>query len=83
MGKVSASALEAMELGLARRGDIVVFNQYELLHVARQQAKAMAESGYRPPLPSRQIPVAGDIGIATFRMMLVNMLEGRFISDTI
>ena len=53
----------------------------ELLHVARQQAKALAESGYRPPLPARQIPVAGDVGIATFRMMLVNMLEGRFISE--
>ncbi|WP_246694578.1 GntR family transcriptional regulator, partial [Mesorhizobium sp. M2E.F.Ca.ET.209.01.1.1] len=24
--------------------------------------------------------MAGDVGIATFKMMLVNMLEGRFIS---
>ena len=45
-----------------------------------QQARALAESGYRPPLPARRIPVAGDVGIATFKMMLVNMLEGRFIS---
>ena len=81
MGKVSASALEAKELRLAREGDIVVFNAFELLHVAKQQARAMAESGYRPPLPARQIPVAGDVGIATFKMMLVNMLEGRFISE--
>ena len=81
MGKVSASALEAKELRLAREGDIVVFNAYELLHVAKQQARAMAESSYRPPLPARQIPVAGDVGIATFKMMLVNMLEGRFISE--
>jgi hypothetical protein len=41
----------------------------------------MAEAGYRPKLPPRQIPVAGDVGIATFKMMLVNMLEGRFISE--
>jgi 3-hydroxyacyl-CoA dehydrogenase len=81
MGKVSASAFEAQELKLARDSDVVVFNAYELLHVAREQARAMAESGYRPPLPARQIPVAGDVGIATFRMMLVNMLEGRFISE--
>ena len=81
MGKVSASALEAKELKLARDNDVVVFNQYELLHVARQQARAMAESGYRPMLPPKQIPVAGDVGIATFKMMLVNMLEGRFISE--
>jgi 3-hydroxyacyl-CoA dehydrogenase len=81
MGKVSASALEAKELKLARDNDIVVFNQYELLYVAKQQARAMAESGYRPALPLKQIPVAGDVGIATFKMMLVNMLEGRFISE--
>jgi len=81
MGKVSASALEAKELKLAREGDVVVFNAFELLHVAKAQARALAESGYRPPLPARGIPVAGDVGIATFRMMLENMLEGRFISE--
>jgi 3-hydroxyacyl-CoA dehydrogenase len=81
MAKVSTSALEAKELGLLRKDDIVVFNAHELLYVAKQQARALAESGYRPPLPARQIPVAGDVGIATFKMMLVNMLEGRFISE--
>jgi 3-hydroxyacyl-CoA dehydrogenase len=81
MGKVSASALEAKELKLARADDVVVFNAFELLYVAKQQARALAESGYRPALPARQIPVAGDVGIATFKMMLVNMLEGRFISE--
>ncbi|KGO99359.1 3-hydroxyacyl-CoA dehydrogenase/enoyl-CoA hydratase family protein [Novilysobacter defluvii] len=81
MAKVSTSALEAKSLGLARPEDVVVFNAFELLHVAKAQARALAESGYRPPLPARAIRVAGDVGIATFRMMLVNMLEGRFISE--
>ena len=81
MGKVSGSALEAKELRLARESDVVVFNAYELLHVARETARGLAQAGYRPPLRPRQIPVAGDVGIATFRMMLVNMLEGRFISE--
>jgi len=81
MAKVSTSALEAKELGLARDSDVVVFNPHELLFVAKAQVRALAESGYRPPLPARQIPVAGDVGIATFKMMLVNMLEGRFISE--
>ena len=80
MAKVSASALEAKELGLLRPDDRVVMNAYELLAVAKAEAKAMAEAGYRPPLPARNIRVAGDVGIATFRMLLVNMLEGRFIS---
>ncbi len=81
MARVSASAVEAKELGLLRAGDKVAFNAYELLHIARAEARGLAETGYRPPLPARRIQVAGDVGIATFRMLLVNMLEGRFISE--
>jgi 3-hydroxyacyl-CoA dehydrogenase len=80
MAKVSVSAVEAKELGLMRAGDKIAFNAYELLYIAKQEALALAETGYRPPLPARRIQVAGDVGIATFKMMLVNMLEGRFIS---
>jgi len=80
MAKVSTSALEAKELGLLRADDVVVFNAFELLHVARAQARGLAEAGYRPPMPARQVQAAGDVGIATFRMILVNMLEGRFVS---
>jgi 3-hydroxyacyl-CoA dehydrogenase len=78
---VSSSAMEAKELGLLRAGDRIAFNAYELLHIARAEARGLAEAGHRPPLPARRIRVAGDVGIATFRMLLVNMLEGRFISE--
>jgi len=81
MGKTSTSALEAKEMGLLRADDVVVFNPFELLHVAKAQVRSMSESGYRPSLPLRQVPVAGDIGIATFKSQLVNMLSGRFISE--
>ena len=80
MAKVSNSAVNAKELGLMRGTDKVVFNSFELLHIAKAEVTALAEGGYRPPLPARRIRVAGDVGIATFKMMLVNMLEGRFIS---
>ena len=80
MAKVSSSAFEAKELGLMRPTDRIVFNAHELLHVAKAEARSLAEGGYRPPLPERRVQVAGDVGIATFRMLLVNMLEGRFIS---
>src|SRR5690606_36889448 len=80
MAKVSTSAIEDKELGLLRPTDRIVFNAYELLHVAKAEARNLAEGGYRPPLPERHIQVAGDVSIATFRMLLVNMLEGRFIS---
>jgi 3-hydroxyacyl-CoA dehydrogenase len=80
MAKVSASALEAKEMGLLRASDVVVFHVDELLYVAKNEANALAESGLRPPLPNRQIVVAGDVGTATLKAGLVNMLEGRFIS---
>jgi 3-hydroxyacyl-CoA dehydrogenase len=81
MAKASTSAVEAKELGLLRESDIVSFHPHELLHIARGQALALADRGYRPPMPARRVRVAGDVGIATFRMLLVNMLEGRFISE--
>ena len=81
MAKVSNSAVNAKELGLLRAGDKIAFNAYELLHIAKAEARALAEGSYRPPLPARRIQVAGDVGIATFKMLLVNMLEGRFISE--
>jgi len=80
MAKVSGSALEAKQLGLLREDDVVVFNAFELLYVAKQVAGSLAESGWRPPLPARDIIAAGDVGTASLKMMLVNMLEGRFIS---
>ncbi|MEO8803570.1 MAG: 3-hydroxyacyl-CoA dehydrogenase/enoyl-CoA hydratase family protein [Rudaea sp.] len=80
MAKVSASALDAKQLGLLRPSDVVVFHADELLYVAKAQAHALAESGYRPPLPARQVPVAGDVATATFKASLVNMREGGFIS---
>jgi len=81
MAKVAGSALEAKEMGLLRPEDVVVFHANELLYVAKTQANALAESGWRPPLPDRAITVAGDVATATFKASLVNMLEGRFISE--
>ncbi|MEO7433788.1 MAG: 3-hydroxyacyl-CoA dehydrogenase/enoyl-CoA hydratase family protein [Dokdonella sp.] len=80
MAKLSGSALEAKQMGLLRENDVVVFNAFELLYVAKAVASSLAESGYRPPLPGSDIVVAGETGTATLKMMLVNMLEGRFIS---
>jgi 3-hydroxyacyl-CoA dehydrogenase len=78
--RVSRSALEAKEIGYLRPADVIVFNPYEVLYVAKEQARALAESGYRPPLPARNVPAAGKTGIATLEMMLVNMRDGGFIS---
>ncbi|HXZ47383.1 MAG TPA: 3-hydroxyacyl-CoA dehydrogenase/enoyl-CoA hydratase family protein [Usitatibacter sp.] len=80
MGEVSKSAEHAREMGYLKPSDIVVFHPSELLYVAKTQARAMAQAGVRPALAPAQIPVAGDTGVATLKMMLVNMKEGGFIS---
>ena len=68
-------------MGLLRDSDVVVFNAFELLHVALRTADALAEAGWHPPLPAREVAVAGDVGTASLKMMLVNMLAGKFISE--
>ncbi|MFC4526656.1 3-hydroxyacyl-CoA dehydrogenase/enoyl-CoA hydratase family protein [Dyella halodurans] len=80
MAKVSGSAMEAKQLGLLRDSDVVVFNAYELLYVAKKVALSLAESGWRPPMPARAIPAAGDVGTATFKASLANLQEGYFAS---
>lgn len=81
MGEVSKSAELARDMGYLRPSDRIVLNQYELLHVAKQEARALTATAYRPPLQPRQIPVAGRPGIATLKAAMVNMLEGGFISE--
>ncbi|MGS0740959.1 3-hydroxyacyl-CoA dehydrogenase/enoyl-CoA hydratase family protein [Glaciimonas sp. GG7] len=76
---VSKSALEAKKMGYLKASDVIVFNAYELLHVAKVEARAMFDAGYRPPLKAL-IPVVGRGGIATIMAQLVNMRDGGFIS---
>jgi 3-hydroxyacyl-CoA dehydrogenase len=76
---VSKSALEAKSMGYLKADDVIVFNAYELLHVAKVEARAMFDAGYRPPLKA-QVAVVGRNGIATILAQLVNMRDGGFIS---
>ncbi len=80
MGETSKSAENAREMGYLKPSDLVIFHPGELLFVAKQQARALADAAVRPALAPAQIPVLGDTGIATLKMMLVNMKEGGFIS---
>ena len=81
MGEVAKSAEMAREMGYLRQSDRIVMNKFELLHIAKEEAKALNATAYRPPLHPRQIPVAGRTGIATFKASMVNMLQGGFISE--
>ena len=79
MAKVGSSALESRKLGYLPWSDIIVPHKDELLFVASAQAKAMFDSGYRPPTRA-PFPVAGRNGIATIKGQLANMRDGGFIS---
>jgi 3-hydroxyacyl-CoA dehydrogenase len=77
--KVGTSAIESRQIGYLLESDLIVPHKDELLHVALQQARALFESGYRPPHRAR-FPVAGRNGIATIKGQLSNMRDGGFIS---
>jgi 3-hydroxyacyl-CoA dehydrogenase len=76
---VSKSALEAQKMGYLSADDVIVFNAYELLHVAKVEARAMFDAGYRAPMKA-PVPVTGRYGMATITAQLVNMRDGGFIS---
>jgi len=77
--EVGGSAIEAKRLGLLPELTTVILHAGEVLHVACVQARALAESVYRPPL-EQPVRVAGRDGLATLRGMLANYREGGFIS---
>ena len=52
--QLGKSAEHAKELGYLRPADPIVMNRFELLYVAKAQAVALAEAGYRPPLTGAQ-----------------------------
>jgi 3-hydroxyacyl-CoA dehydrogenase len=79
MAKVGTGALDSKRLGYLLDSDVIVPNKDELLFVAIQQAKALSDSGYRPPVKST-FPVAGRSAIATIKAQLSNMRDGGFIS---
>ncbi|MDF3036722.1 MAG: enoyl-CoA hydratase/isomerase family protein, partial [Paucimonas sp.] len=76
---VSKSAVEARNMGYLSGNDVIVFNPYELLHVAKVEARAMFDANYRPPMKA-PVPAVGRHGVATILAQLVNMRDGGFIS---
>ncbi|HLL12460.1 MAG TPA: 3-hydroxyacyl-CoA dehydrogenase/enoyl-CoA hydratase family protein [Rubrivivax sp.] len=80
MAKVGTSAIESKKLGYLVEGDVIVAHKDELLFVASVQAKAMFDSGYRPPMKAL-FPVAGRSATATIKGQLANMRDGGFISE--
>jgi len=80
MAKVSASALEAKEMGYLKVDDVIIANPNELLYVAKQQALTLLDSGFKAPL-DLTFKVVGKAGYANIMAQIANLHEGGFISD--
>ena len=79
--QMAGSGIEAQECGLLRPSDVVVFNARELLHVAKQQVFDLADAGYSPPLRGTRLQVAGCVGAASLRGLLMSLLDRHVISE--
>jgi 3-hydroxyacyl-CoA dehydrogenase len=79
MAKVSESAQQARKLGYLRETDMIVMHRDLLLSIAKQQAKVMADSGYRPPVEP-MVKLLGNTGKSVLDVMVYNMTEARWAS---
>ena len=81
MAKVSASALQAQEMGFLTECDRIVMKGEHVLTEAKREVLAMAAAGYAPPPRTKSIYALGQRGIAALSIMVQSMLWGDFISE--
>jgi 3-hydroxyacyl-CoA dehydrogenase len=79
MAKVSTSGAEARALGLLGPSDRISMNRERLLLDAKEQAIALAESGYSAPQP-RVVPAPGLAALGTLETGIFLMGEAGFAS---
>jgi 3-hydroxyacyl-CoA dehydrogenase len=81
MAKVSASALQAQEMGFLTDGDRIIMKGEHVLTEAKREVLAMTAAGYAPPPRTKSIYALGQRGIAALTIMVQSMLWGDFISE--
>ncbi len=69
-GRMSASGLEARNLGFLREGDGISMNRDRVLADAKSAVLAMAEPGFRPPRRRQAVRVAGASGLAELKVII-------------
>jgi 3-hydroxyacyl-CoA dehydrogenase len=80
--QVSTSAEEAFELGYLRKGtDQIVVSRNRLLAEAKAACLALADTGYTPPIPRRDIQVLGKSALGLAYVGADSMLAGKYISE--
>ncbi len=81
MARTSASAHEAIEMGLMPPSSTISLSKDHVIARAKSYALHILDCGYVPPSPRLDIKVVGDPGVQTFRMMLYNMVEQKQVSQ--
>lgn len=81
LAKVSTSAFDARVLRLLSESDGITMNRARLLEDAKLQAVQLAERGYTPPLPRKDIPAPGESVLASLKLGAHMMREAEYISD--
>jgi 3-hydroxyacyl-CoA dehydrogenase len=81
LAKVSTSAFDARVLRLLSESDGITMNRARLLEDAKLQALQLAERGYTPPLPRKDIPAPGQSVLASLKLGVHQMREAEYISD--
>jgi 3-hydroxyacyl-CoA dehydrogenase len=80
MAKISTSAAEARGLGFLRPGDAITMNRERLIVDAKHRARDLADSGYTAPAVRSDIPAPGESVLATLKLAVWTLREGRYIS---
>ncbi len=81
MAKVSASALQAQEMGFLTESDRIIMKGEQVLAEAKREVLALAAAGYAPPPRTKSIYALGQRGIAALSIMVQSMRWGDFVSD--
>ncbi|MCI4669944.1 MAG: 3-hydroxyacyl-CoA dehydrogenase/enoyl-CoA hydratase family protein [Bacteroidia bacterium] len=79
--KVATSAQEAKDLGILRPSDKLVVNRDRRIKEAKEHILAIAEEGYQPKSPRKEIHVLGTNGLATLYAGIAGMQYGHYASQ--
>ena len=81
MAKVSASAIQALEMGFLTEADRIIMKGEHRLAEAKRMVLEMAAAGYAPPPRTKSIYAIGQRGIAALTIAVQTMRWGGYISD--
>jgi len=81
MAKVSASALQAQEMGFLTDCDRIIMKGEHVLAEAKREVLALSAAGYAPPPRTKSIYALGQRGIAALSIMVQSLRWGDFISE--